>query len=145
MLNKFKAYLVNKKLSKASIKNYISDVRQFMTWSANGTFDVTSATAYKNYHSYLLSLHLPPATFNRYLATLRSFGAFLKTEKLLMFNPTIGLENISKDIKRTTKPVNQEQKLLIKFHMSLEKEKLSRSTIKNYLSDVRQFLEFLKT
>lgn len=145
MLNKFKEYLINKKLSKTSIKNYISDVRQFMNWSANNSVDYTSVTSYINYRLYLLGQKLPTNSINRHLASLRTFGIFLQSEKLLMLNPAMGLENISNDTKTPIKPINEEQILLNKFRQSLTNEHLKAATIKNYLSDVGQFIKFVKT
>ncbi len=131
-------------MSYTSIKNYISDVRQFLDWSAKNGFNLSASTAYLNYRLHLISAQKPSQTINRRLASLRAFGRFLKQQRLLVINPAEALINISNYSKSISENISAEKKLLDKFRKALVREKLSFTTVKNYLSDVEQFLRFIK-
>jgi site-specific recombinase XerD len=140
----FHRYLEYKKMSYTSIKNYISDVRQFLDWSAKNGFNLSASTAYLSYRLHLIAARKPSQTINRRLASLRAFGKFLKQQRLLVINPAEALINISNYCKSSAENISAEKKLLHKFRKSLVREKLSLTTVKNYLSDVEQFLKFVK-
>lgn len=115
ILRDFEHYLKIKRLAKVSIKNYVSDANKFLIWQKTqgvppseesppgGTTSeeglplnqITSAS-FEKYKLYLTKTKVPAKTINRHLSSLRSFGGFLKREKLLMLNPIEQLENISK-------------------------------------------------
>lgn len=142
----FQTYLKDKKLSAVSIKNYVSDLRQFLTWSAKNNFNDFKPTVFSTYKSYLTDQKTPSKTINRYLSSLRKFGEFLKAEKMLMINPAEDLENIKATrtgLVQAKRPVLLEEDILGRFGEMLKEERLSKATIKNYLSDINQFLEFL--
>ncbi len=101
LLKDFKSYLGIKRLAKASIKNYASDVRKFLHWHRENNLtnkdEITTQLNpenFKQYKAFLTQNNLPGKTINRHLASLRSFGEFLQKEKLLMSNPVQQLENI---------------------------------------------------
>ena len=148
ILKEFLEYLKLKKLSEKSVKNYISDVRQFLKWTAKKSFINFTPNVFAAYKVYLLNQKTPTKTINRYLSSLRTFGQFLKQEKLMMLNPTQGLENIN--IRTSLVPsgirpglVQAKRPVLKEFEQDLIKQRLKPATIKNYISDVSQFLEFL--
>lgn len=132
----FSIYLRSKKLSSVSIKNYLSDVRQFLNkYSINDFIPVML----NDYRTSLIKKKIPLPTINRHLSSLRAFGRFLKEERLMMANPASNLLNIQE---------NQGYAVSLgwvkDFRKSLVREKLTPVTIKNYLSDVEQFLHWLK-
>jgi site-specific recombinase XerD len=143
-LQLFSEYLKNKRITDKSVKNYLSDVRQFDHWFAKNNLNELSPGVFQNYRSYLLKARLPTNTINRYLASLRCFGSFIKEKNISLNNPASGLKNISKDYKNNSNSVNAENNYLIQFRQSLIRERLKPATIKNYISDVKQFMEFLK-
>jgi len=74
----------------------------------------------------------PPATINRRHASIRRFGQFLFITKMLPANPAQLIKN---------QPLNPSlNQVLNKFILHLKSEKLSDSTIKNYLSDIKTYL-----
>ena len=83
--------------------------------------------AYKNF----LQENTPPATANRRLSSLRRFTTFLVTTKQLSTDPTQSLSNL----KNTTFST-----LLNQFETYLKSQNLTPSTIKNYLSDIKNYL-----
>ncbi|MEK7470837.1 MAG: site-specific integrase, partial [Patescibacteria group bacterium] len=84
---------------------------------------------------------VPVATINRRLSTLRHFGRFLTSYQTLDFNFMEGIENATS----VKKPQANAISIINEFRAHLEAEKSSPNTIKNYLSDVRQFLSWLET
>lgn len=75
------------------------------------------------------------ATTNRRLSSLRRFGQFLETSKLLSTDPTNDLLNPNPTTKFTTMG-----RILTQYQNFLKDEELSNSTIKNYLSDLKSYL-----
>jgi site-specific recombinase XerD len=75
------------------------------------------------------------ATTNRRLSSLRRFGQFLETSKLLSTDPTSDLLNPNPTTKFTTMG-----RILTQYQNFLKDEELSNSTIKNYLSDLKSYL-----
>ena len=127
----------NNPLSPSSVKNYVSDINHFLNWLTLALKTKTIQPihiTHENITNYQASLQktIPPATINRKNTSLRRFGEFLKTTKLLPANPTQTLQN------NPLRPsLNQ---VLNKFIIHLKSEKLTPSTIKNYVSDVKNYL-----
>jgi site-specific recombinase XerD len=144
LLLDFKSYLIDKKLSKVSVKNYLSDIRRFNLWSAKNKKAGFKQEFFSQYKHYLYLKKTPVKTINRYLSSLRQFGQFLKAKKIVLKDPTQGLENIEAGNKaRRPKKPQAQRVLLDKFKTSLVGQGLSPATIKNYLADINQFLSFL--
>lgn len=143
LLDKFKSYLVSKKKgsSKATIKNYLSDIRKFILWIESEsqkkfnpkTVNFDTIVLYK---SYLAKTTSSQASSERYLSSLRSFFGFLKTNKYIAEDPfsrEIEINNLSGDAL-----------LLNNFKLHLLNNKLSKISVKNYLMDIRQFFSWLE-
>lgn len=142
---KFKTYLVSQNRSAATIKNYVSDVDQFLGWLAhNLQEDILEArqltqTAFGDYARFIAdpANRIHPATANRYLSSLRAFGEFLVKHNLIAGNPALELKN------QTVDPTIDQ--VVSEFRHELERQKLSASTIKNYVSDVKNYLIWAST
>lgn len=145
---KFGLFLNNKGICLVTQKNYLSDLRHFLSWltfflkSKKISVDETNpllltsfideklVSRYKNF----LSLNrVCQKTANRRLSTLRKFCSFCISQGWLNSNPAKKVVNIGKK-------ENPVEKTLTKFKLSLKSEGVSKVTIKNYLSDIRQFL-----
>jgi len=141
----FKDFLASKKLTKTSIKNYLSDIRQFLKWTANSDFSSFTPAVFSTYKSSLVSSSISTKTINRSLTSLRKFGQFLKQEKLLMANPADKLNNIQAgQRKKILFSLKLSSKILKNFSQALNQENLKPATVKNYVLDVNQFLQWLK-
>jgi site-specific recombinase XerD len=131
-------------VSKITLKNYKSDINDFSNWLINeikptGAMPVnlqeavpfiahTIASKYKSY----LNKNNSENTTNRRLSTLRKLAAFLYEANYLNFNFCENLKNLS------TEP-QKSDKYLMRFEKYLISQKISKNTLKNYLSDIRQF------
>ncbi|MEK7188778.1 MAG: site-specific integrase [Patescibacteria group bacterium] len=144
-------YLINQGLSVKSLKNYKSDYSLFSAWLifkvksvgslVEKTYEcipfVSKSTA-NEYKKFLLSNNIPSKTLNRRLSTLRHLGRFLFHSEKLSYDFASDLKNI---------PLSQDADLLPLvplFKDHLIKSKVSHNTIKNYLSDIKQFISWLE-
>lgn len=150
----FSAFLQSRGSSKATRKNYTSDLRYFFSWitltiqSTNALLPQTpeefiatmNPHTLEQYKHFLVANRIPAATINRRLSALRSFGALCLSHKWWQEDPTVILTNVAPA--RVQRDATQE--MLTAFRADLAREGASKVTIKNYTSDVRQFLHWLE-
>lgn len=151
--NNFFSYLSKKLVSSRTLKDYKSDLNSFVSWLGSKArslgllaenlseiillIDLNTADDYK---AFLLRNNNSIKTINRRLSTLRHLSRFLLNSQILDFNFTQNLENISEySNNRSINPLIRE------FGRHLELEKVSKNTVKNYLSDIKHFLNWLET
>lgn len=155
MLQKaFDEYLISLGISTKSFKNYRSDVSHFFSWAKShlneiGTYiesfdEIAPFLGQKfisEYKSYLASIPSPVKSINRRLSTLRHLSHFLVATQITSLDFMEGIQNVSstQSKRRSTLP------LLDNYRTHLESQKVSSNTVKNYLSDIRQFLAWLES
>lgn len=147
----FKIYLTENKQSSVTVKNYLADIRKFLGHFLN---DKAVAEPYndldhklgllttqniKEYRNYLSSLGLSKSTINRHLSSIRLFCSFLVEKKYLTTNPTNDVGNISID--ETLDILALKNTLISEFEKDLILENMDKTSIKNYLLDVAEFLD----
>ena len=130
---------------KVTVKNYLADIRKFIRWFEaryNTAFTPEAITpaviaAYKN------QIHEPETSptpslrsIKRYLSSLRKFFDFLKAEGVITASP---FEGIIPEQKTNSDPWH-----IREFKDHLYVTKASRLTIKNYIMDIRQFLDWVQ-
>jgi site-specific recombinase XerD len=158
-IGKFKVYLNTENISKGSVRSYLSDSRHFLGWLVSflrekhlievesQTLSVESLLEFVNekllevYKNYQLEINVPVKTINRRFSALRKFGTFhqrgLSPEQSRRMNRFDTLRNISK-VEETPKTDYQVEE----FRLELWKNKANKTTIKNYLNDVKQFISW---
>ena len=147
-------YLTSLGITPAPHKNYRSDISHFHSWlntkiktlgsiseSLTDAIPFLNSSTAHEYKSELANAKIPAKTINRRLSTLRHLSRFLTSTQLADFDFMMGIENISGSPKSR---VNLNS-AISEFRAHLEAEKASPNTIKNYLSDIRQFLSWLET
>lgn len=152
LLTNFKQHLATQKLSAVSIKNYVSDVRQFLGWLHTHLPHTTIQELSSDIcNQYLSSLHSSPhpanhtvatkkmpipkparSTTNRKQASLRQFSAFLHHT---IATPDWGQELVNL-------PEDPIEYLINSFRSYLTKKRHAKKTVTNYLSDIRHYLEW---
>lgn len=90
-----------------------------------------------DYKVYLISNNVPLKTINRRFSSLRRFGAFCQSQQWLVKNSFDTLRNISKE-----QSFPEDKYHLGEFKVSLWQKNSSKSTLKNYLNDIKQFIEW---
>ena len=134
-----------------TLKNYKSDITHFSSWFINrirnlGTFaenfeetiPFINLETSKEYKEALVRANTASKTINRRLSTLRNLSRFLHSNQILDFDFMNGTQNIIK-----TQTINEVELVINEFKRHLASERISPNTIKNYVSDVKQFFSWI--
>lgn len=146
----FEEYLAqNRKVSRKTLRNYRADLSHFTAWTVSNLqaqginvsnleqiLPYFSGQLVANYKGYHLDNQTPESTTNRRLSTLRNFSRFLQTSGIVKEN---SIELVS-NVKQISSWDEQVGLITQEFGMFLSRQNVSKVTLKNYLSDVRQFL-----
>ena len=156
IIQSFLESLFSESLSKVSIANYRSDINHFLFWfarriSLTGVYVETFSDLLpflkkdtgRSYKASLLQAKLPVSSINRGLSSLRRLSRFLLTRGLLAFDFMEATGNVKAYQKEGQKTLANES-FLVEFEKHLTLESSSKNTVKNYVSDVRQFLTWLE-
>jgi site-specific recombinase XerD len=151
--NEFLKHLSSLGLSTKSLKNYKSDLNHFLSWAilkvrSYGSFveDLTDIVPFlspsitQEYQGFMTQSKTSTKTANRRLSTLRHLAKFLIYSQITDINFMDNIENTSliPSKKRGENP------FLLQFKTHLEAEKVSPNTVKNYLNDIKQFLNWIE-
>lgn len=133
VISSFSDFLEHRGISVKTRKNYKSDARQFLRWFNKPLNGITAR--HINEYKQFFSKTTPAATVNRRLSTMRTFFAFCLASGIISEDPTIKL---------TSFPDYLNPKILLRhFQANLEREGAAKATVKNYGTDVRQFLTWV--
>src|SRR3989338_6368791 len=105
----FKEYLEKENYSRASISNYIMDIKKFLGWyffmlSNQGlTYDLSylSKAVMSSYQEHLSNQHIPVKTVNRQLSSIRTFAKFCVVRGYIATYPFTDVPNV-KDSSQTS-------------------------------------------
>lgn len=152
----FIKYLDSLGISSKSHKNYRSDLTHFTSWailkirsfgsfaeSLSETIPFLGKELALDYKNYMAKNSTPSKTINRRLSTLRHLSRFLTSTQFIDADFMEGVENILAGGGSARKKP-QENSAINEFKAFLEAEKISPNTIKNYLSDIKQFMSWLE-
>src|ERR1700694_3682547 len=140
LLEQFSSFLFSqdKKASKVTVKNYLSDINHFIRWyeSSSGTDFSPSEVTKKTLDSFKAdnSSVFSASTLERHLSTLRKFFYFLKIEGKISSDPFKQILDPNSEPKDPWK--------IKDFKNYLYLYNASHLTIKNYLIDIKQFLNW---
>lgn len=159
IVEKFKLFLLKKRISRSSIRCYLSDIRHFLGWQdfflkSNHLYDslkespshslsflnYVNPSLLDTYKNYLVGNNTPQKTINRRFSSLRKFGAFSQEQGWLKVNLFDTLKNIPEE----QKPFPESIYHLEEFKVYLWKNNLRKASLKNYLNDIKQFIEWQK-
>ena len=131
LLSNFRSWLTAKNYSASTIRNYLADTNNFLKFTARQSSPPqpysTSIVA-----TYLNSLKSDP-NYRRYLSSLSKFFQFSLDQNLTSTNP----------LKTALKPVKPSlDDLIVEYEAYLTKKRFSPATIRNYLNDIRQFIDW---
>ena len=131
LLSAFRSWLTAKNYSASTIRNYLADTNNFLEFtthqsSPSNPYSPSTVTAYLN------SLKSDP-NYRRYLSSLSKFFQFSLDQFLTSTNP----------LKAALKPVKPSlDDLIAEYEVHLTKKHFSPATIRNYLNDIRQFIDW---
>lgn len=136
----FKSWLLHRSYSASTIKNYTADIGKFEAFINANHPKTLSPFTVTIISSYLSSL-TGKLNYKRYLASLKKFCQFALDQKVISANPIRKALNptATNNIKSNQ---NQISKLLSQFSIHLKNQHKSPSTVRNYLVDIQQFLNW---
>lgn len=130
-LDSYSLWLENHRYQTNTIRNYLQDLKIFLTFSQNKI----STEIISSYFIHLSSKN----NSSRYLASLSTFCQFLLDQHLTDTNL---FKQVKKQLAR--KPSINKENLLMQYESYLVKQHKSSLTIKNYLNDIQQYFTWLK-
>lgn len=138
LIDQFKQFLLSKDASRITVKNYLSDVNRFMKWfeeKYDQDFDPqeVSMNTFEQLKSDNLTKY-SAASVDRMLSSLRKFFKFLKLEGYISHSP---FEQAASSQQPSADPWH-----IRDFKNHLYVFNASHLTIKNYIIDVKQFLNW---
>ena len=150
LTQEFLTHLEASGISKSSIKYYKSDTRHFSGWLilkckslgssprnlSEAVVYITKNTA-EDYKEFMVKNSASIKTINRRLSTLRRLSSFLLETNLVNFDFAGSVGNIRKGQK------GSKSKMSVNFERYLTSQEVSQNTVKNYLSDINQFISWL--
>lgn len=111
LIQTFQRFLLDEKTSEKTRVNYMGDVRQFINWLSNSIqtkqnspsthlelLKLITPELLENYKRSLLLEHIPVATINRRLSSLRMFFRCVINEGWFSDNPMEFIANIPKNV-----------------------------------------------
>ncbi len=123
----FKAWLVSKKYSSSTIRNYLSDTNAYFEFIKNN-----NPFSPETVGLYLKKID-KDSNYSRYLSSLSKFFQFAIDQKLVSVNP----------LKKAQQPKTiTPNDILLDYQSFLTKKHFSSATIKNYLNDIQQFIDW---
>lgn len=133
VINQYRSYLEKNKKSHSTVKNYVSDVNHFITWSANQTpflkqdlENIVSQQQLSAYNTYEKLSHTSTSVINRRLSSIKKFAQFCFENNYLPSNPferkvsvvrlapLAWLERLSKKNNGTNHPENKDRFIKIR-------------------------------
>ena len=118
----FESYLLNSEVSNVTLRNYRADLGNFLTWTQTflarrGVTVLNDSSLVAQFSPFLIKEYVksqtlentPPATINRRLSSLRSFGKFLVGTGYLKDNPFSSFQNLPNPV--TAKQQGSQAKL----------------------------------
>lgn len=130
-LDSLKKWLVSKKYSSSTIRNYLADINKYFLFlsSSATTQNIFSP---ESVAAYLKSID-SDQNQNRYLSSLSKFFQFAIDQKIISTDP----------LKKARQPkVSTPNDILLDYQSFLVKKHFSVATIKNYLNDIQQFIDW---
>ena len=134
-LNSFRPWLTANGYSASTVANYLSDIEKFFKYANDNAlnFNKDTITGYiaqiadKNYSG-------------RALASLNKFCQFALDQKIVSVNPLAS----SSHVRASLVPVPSLEDLILAFQKHLESHHKTPATIKNYINDLHQFIDWSK-
>lgn len=139
IVSEFIAYLkgLEHTPSKSTIKNYRADINRFISWYQKQYYKAFNPTLISPeiVSEYKKTKDISARSIERHLSSLRRFFSFLKEKGTV--------ENLPFEPKLASMMKNNDPYKLRDFKNYLYVYNSSNLTIKNYISDIRQFMDWL--
>ena len=134
ILNRFNLWLKSKSYSSSTIRNYLSDINAYINYFRNSNLEIRNLGIFSSdvVSSYLQTIQKNPA-YSRYLSSLSKFFQYALDQNLIKIDPL-------KQAQKVKKPSIDD--IVTNYQSFLTQKHFSTSTIRNYLNDLRQFIDW---
>lgn len=132
----FRAWLTNRHYSDSTIRNYLVDINKYIGFAGDNL--LFSSTTLQN---YLQTLSSHP-NFPRAQASLKKFFQFALDQKLIDQNP---FKKALRSVRADRSVCPSIDSLIPAFQTYLEKKNKTPATIKNYINDIQQFINWAQS
>ena len=134
LLSSFRSWLTAKNYYDSTIRNYLADTKSFLDFATHQSVN-NSCYSPQTVALYLDSLKSDP-NYRRYLSSLSKFFHFSLDQNFTSKNP----------LKSALKPIKPSlEDFIVEYEAYLTKKRFSPTTIRNYLNDIRQFIDWSKS
>lgn len=131
-LDSYTLWLHSHQYQSNTVRNYLQDLRTYLVFSNNQVSEELISKYFTEFSS--------KTNASRYLASLSLFCQYLLDQHLTDVNL---FKKVKKQISR--QPSLDTDKLLMQYQNFLIKDHKSSLTIKNYLNDIHQYFDWLKS
>ena len=134
MTEGFSHWLSAKSYSSSTIRNYLSDINAYINYFRNSNLEIRNLGIFSSdvVSSYLQTIQKNPA-YSRYLSSLSKFFQYALDQNLIKIDPL-------KQAQKVKKPSIDD--IVTNYQSFLTQKHFSTSTIRNYLNDLRQFIDW---
>lgn len=132
-LQNYTSWLTLQKYQTNTIRNYLLDLKNFLTLSQN-TLSESSITDFISHDS-------SQNNHSRHLASISKFCQFTQDQQLIIDNPF----SLAKKHLLTPQKTHNLDLLLTQFAQSLNRSHKSPITVRSYLTDIRQYISFCES
>lgn len=148
MLTAFSSYLSQRQYSESTIRNYCTDIRKYLDWHKTTTSSTPSSnpSVYFYQKTLLTYFHVisQESSFKRQLASLKLFCQFAQDQQLIHKDIfTLVEKNFNNRNFQSIKKITNQELIIAEFKKYLHNQKASPNTIRNYLADVKDYLQWI--
>jgi site-specific recombinase XerD len=137
IFNSYQNWLKVKSYSDATIRNYLSDLRKYFLFTNSGLDQISNKIFNQdNLSSYFQNIN-QDQNYKRFLASLSKFFEFAIDQKLISQNPFTKAQKNS-----LGSNIYDLKTILELYQQQLIAKKSSLSTIRNYINDIHQFINW---
>ena len=133
IITSYKLWLRGKSYSPATVRNYLVDLKKYFQFSFDQNSNSNQIFEADNLTAYIQNIN-QDQNYKRFLASLSKFFQFATDQHLISENP------FNKAVK--AKPETNFQDAIKLYQDQLTKKKFSLSTIRNYINDIQQFINW---
>ncbi|MDD4410221.1 MAG: site-specific integrase [Candidatus Shapirobacteria bacterium] len=137
IVNSYKNWLLSKSYSDATIRNYLMDLRKYFLFTNPDENQLTDQIFNQdNLTSYFQNIN-QDQNYKRFLASLSKFFQFALDQHLISENPFLKALKVQ--------PQTNLENIISQYQQQLETKKFSISTIRNYINDIHQFINWVES
>jgi site-specific recombinase XerD len=130
----YQNWLRSKSYSDATVRNYLVDLKKYFLFTNPNSNEISDKIFDENnLSSYFQNIN-QDQNYKRFLASLSKFFQFALDQHLVSINP------FSKALK--AQPETNLEEIVNLYQQQLEAKKFSLSTVRNYINDIRQFINW---